>query len=148
MGGENPGYRAFFVGMGGTKLVVAALVNTEEGDVVTPGLMAFDYLRSSLPAGQQPAPGGAEAPAIPPDLVNRAAEWLAKELNVSVKDLTLVSAEHFEWTDSCFGLGGPAESCLQAITPGWRMVAEAPGKQYEVRTDESGSAFRLAPQGS
>jgi D-alanyl-D-alanine carboxypeptidase len=148
MGGENPGYRAFFVGMGGTKLVVAALVNTEEGDVVTPGLMAFDYLRSSLPAGQQPAPGGAEAPAIPPDLVNRAAEWLAKELNVSVKDLTLVSAEHVEWTDSCFGLGGPAESCLQAITPGWRMVAEAPGKQYEVRTDESGSAFRLAPQGS
>jgi D-alanyl-D-alanine carboxypeptidase len=154
MGGEAVGYKAFYLGVQGTKIVVLALANTWEADVITPSLMAFDYLRSPSPSGGassvggQPAPGGAEPPAIPEELVNRAAAWLVKEANLSMKDLRLVSAEHVEWTDPCFGLGGPAESCLQAITPGWRLVAEAAGQQYEVRTDESGSAFRLAPQGS
>jgi D-alanyl-D-alanine carboxypeptidase len=45
MGGDVPGYHAFFVGIQDTKFVVAALVNTEEGDVVSPGLMALEYLR-------------------------------------------------------------------------------------------------------
>ncbi len=58
MGGDVPGYHAFFVGVRGTPLVVAALVNTHEGDVVTPGLMALEYLRS-LP----PPPGGPATPA-------------------------------------------------------------------------------------
>lgn len=83
-----------------------------------------------------------------PDFANQAAEWLAGEANVSAADLSLVQAERVEWTDSCFGLGGPAESCLAAATPGWRIVFEAGGQQYEVRTDEAGSSFRLAPQGS
>jgi hypothetical protein len=145
MGGEAVGYEAFYLGVQGTKLVVLAQSNTWEADVITPSLMAFDYLRSLQPGGEQPAPGGAGAPAPPEELVNRAAGWLVKEANLSMKDLRLVSAEHVEWTDSCFGLGGPAESCLQAITPGWRMTAEAAGKTYEVRTDEAGSSFRLAP---
>jgi hypothetical protein len=148
MGGENPGYHAFYVGVPEPKLVVAALANTHEADTVTPGLMALEYLLSLPPAGQQPAPGGAETPAVPPEIVNRAAVWLAGEVNVPVEDLRLVEAERVEWTDSCFGLGGPAESCLQAITPGWRLTFEVDGQQYEVRTDEAGSAFRLAPQGS
>jgi D-alanyl-D-alanine carboxypeptidase len=148
MGGEAVGYQAFYLGVQGTKIVVLALANTWEADVIGPSLMAFDYLRSLPPAGGQPAPGGAETPAIAPELVNRAAGWLAKEANISMQDLRLLKAEHVEWNDSCFGLGGPAESCLQAITPGWRLTAEAAGKQYEVRTDESGSAFRLAREGS
>jgi D-alanyl-D-alanine carboxypeptidase len=144
--GGIPGYSAFYLGVQGTKMAVATLLNTEGGDVIGPSLMALDYLRSLAPAGGQPAPGSAETPAVPQELVNRAAAWLVKEANISMTDLRLVSAEHVEWTDSCFGLGGPAEVCLQAITPGWRLVAEAAGKQYEVRTDESGSSFRLAPQ--
>lgn len=44
MGGDIPGYHAFFLGIQKTKIVVAALVNTEEGDVVAPSLMAL-YLR-------------------------------------------------------------------------------------------------------
>jgi D-alanyl-D-alanine carboxypeptidase len=148
MGGEAVGYKAFYLGVQGTPIVVLALSNTWEADPIGPSLMAFDYVRSLQPGGGQPAPGGGQAPAPPQDLVNRAAAWLVKEANLDMKDLRLVSAEHVEWTDSCFGLGGPAESCLQAITPGWKMTAEAAGKTYEVRTDEAGSAFRLAPQGS
>lgn len=50
MGGDVPGYHAFFSGLQGTKLVVAALVNTEQGDVIGPSLAVFQYLYSLLPA--------------------------------------------------------------------------------------------------
>lgn len=49
MGGDVPGYHAFFVGLQGTKLAVAALVNTEQGDVIGPSLAVFEYLYSLLP---------------------------------------------------------------------------------------------------
>ena len=55
MGGDAEAYHAFFAGIQGTKYVVAALVNTAEGDVIAPSLMALDYLRSQSPAGQEPA---------------------------------------------------------------------------------------------
>jgi len=44
MGGDVPGYHAFFVGLRDSKLVVAALVNTEQGDVIGPSLMVLEYL--------------------------------------------------------------------------------------------------------
>lgn len=52
MGGDIPGYHAFFVGVPGTKIVVVAMVNTEEGDVLGPGVTALQYLRT-LPSGAQ-----------------------------------------------------------------------------------------------
>jgi hypothetical protein len=56
MGGDVPGYHAFFSGIQGTRLATAALVNTEEGDVVGPGLMALDFLLALPPAGDEAAP--------------------------------------------------------------------------------------------
>ena len=50
-----------------------------------------------------------------------------------------------EFSDSCLGLGGPAESCLQAITPGWLVLLDVNGEPYEVHTDETGQQIRIAP---
>jgi D-alanyl-D-alanine carboxypeptidase len=55
MGGDAEVYHAFFAGIQGTKYVVAALVNTAEGDVIGPSLMALEYMRSLPPAGAEPA---------------------------------------------------------------------------------------------
>ncbi len=44
MGGDIPGYHAFFAGMLDSKLVVTALVNTDEGDVISPSITALNYL--------------------------------------------------------------------------------------------------------
>ena len=54
MEGGIPGYSAFYMGVLDTKLVVAALVNSDEGDVIAPSLMALEYLISLPPAGQEP----------------------------------------------------------------------------------------------
>jgi len=55
-----------------------------------------------------------------------------------------VSLEAAEFTDSCLGLGGPTEMCLQAITPGWLIMLSAGGTEYEVHADETGQQVRIA----
>jgi hypothetical protein len=44
MGGDIPGYHAFFIGVLDTKLVVTALVNTEGGNVIMPSVTALQYI--------------------------------------------------------------------------------------------------------
>jgi hypothetical protein len=45
MGGDTTGYHAFFVGILDSKLIGTALVNTEEGDVISPSMVALqDYI--------------------------------------------------------------------------------------------------------
>jgi hypothetical protein len=80
-----------------------------------------------------------------PAAVLEAQSWLAGQLNVSVDEIEIVSSEQVEWTDSCFGLGGAAESCAVVITPGWRANFEVSGQQYEVRFGETGTIAR-SPQ--
>ncbi len=67
---------------------------------------------------------------------------LAAELNVDPLTITLESAEPVEWTDSCLGLGGPAESCLQAITPGFLVKVKQGGTVYEFHTDRTAESVR------
>lgn len=132
-------YRSFL-------LLVAALVVVFAAGCVSPA--------SGSPDLGTPASGGAQTPAsdagtdLSEEIAGQAEEWLAGELNLSAEDLEFIEAEQTEWTDSCFGLGGPAESCLQAMTPGWRIVFEADGQQYEVRTDQAGTNFRVTPEAS
>ena len=75
-------------------------------------------------------------------------EFMVGELGVSLGDVQVISAERTEFTDSCLGLGGPEESCLQAITPGWVVVVDVAGQMYEARTDETGQQMRLVEDAS
>jgi heat shock protein HslJ len=95
-----------------------------------------------------PGTGDGETP-LPPDqlppAVLDAQSWLAEQAGLALGQVEIVSFERVEWTDSCLGLGGPAESCLQVITPGYQVIIRAAGQEYEVRTDETGTVIR-SPQ--
>ena len=85
-----------------------------------------------------------EADTLPPVAIVRAREVLADDLKVGIESVTIESYERAEWSDSCLGLGGPAESCLAVITPGWRVTLLVEGSDsYEVRTDELGEIVRI-----
>ena len=93
-------------------------------------------------------PGTGETPASPgqqPAAVLEAQTWLATQLGLSAEDVEIADFEQQDWTDSCLGLGGPAESCLQVITPGYRVTLMAGGQEYEVRTDDTATTIR-SPQ--
>ena len=97
---------------------------------------------------EQPTPDGSEGPegtegsdAIAAAVV----AFLAQELGVAEDQIEATEVVDVEFSDSCLGLGGPAESCLQAITPGWLVLLDVNGAPYEVHTDETGQQIRIAP---
>jgi hypothetical protein len=94
--------------------------------------------------GGEGAPEGDGQPAeSPPEAALAARDALAAELGLDPDSVSIESYEQAEWTDSCLGLGGPAESCLAAMYPGWQVMLLAGGQTYEVRTDESAEIIRI-----
>jgi hypothetical protein len=69
---------------------------------------------------------------------------LAQREQVDPDTITLVSVEQVDWPDGCLGIQAPGIMCTMVITPGYRVILEANGKQYEYHTNETGDAVRLA----
>lgn len=90
--------------------------------------------------------GGGDKPVEPSavqlDAVSAAQEALAAELGVDVESIQLVKVQDEEWSDSCLGLGGAAESCLAAVTPGYSIAFQYDDKEYTYRTDLTGAEVR------
>lgn len=80
-------------------------------------------------------PGGASSAAV-----TAAVTLLAQQLGVPASQVTVVSAEAVEWPNGCLGVLMPGRMCTQVITPGYRVVLESGGKQYEFHTDGAGGA--------
>lgn len=129
--------------MSNSKLFVAILV------------LLTALLAACQPTGGEPGVEETAGTAIPEvtepaeddtaDTITAAAtDFLAGELGIPAEDIAVVSVEPTEFSDSCLGLGGAAESCLQAITPGWLTILSAGGQEYELHTDETGQQVRLA----
>lgn len=92
------------------------------------------------PVSQPPVTGDGE---LPPVAAVKAREALADELGIGIEKIEIISQEQAEWSDSCLGLGGAAESCLLVIVPGWRVELSAEGQTYIARTDELGDSIRF-----
>lgn len=91
---------------------------------------------------QQPTPTH-----LPEDLTpaQRAAiTTLSENLGLPVEEIRLVSTEAVEWPDGCLGVQEEGLACAEVITPGFRVVLEANGRQVEYRTNEDGTQIRPA----
>ena len=67
---------------------------------------------------------------------------LAAKLSVEERSIVIMSVQEETWTDGCLGLGGPAESCLQALVDGFRVEMLAGGETCYYRTDKTGASRR------
>ena len=79
-----------------------------------------------------------------PEAALKARADLVNRLHIDPDTITLVSVEHVVWPDGCLGVQTPGMVCTMVVTPGYRVVLEADGKQYEYHTNESGDVVRLA----
>ncbi len=69
-----------------------------------------------------------------------AQQVLAKQTNTAPEEMQLVSITAREWPDSSLGCPKPGMMYTQVITPGYLVVLDAGGKQYNVHTDSGGRA--------
>ena len=68
---------------------------------------------------------------------------LAAQLSVEVESVTVVSSDPEQWPDACLGAAKPGTVCAQVITPGFKIVLEADGTEYEYHTDNGARAVLI-----
>lgn len=74
-------------------------------------------------------------------LVAQAKSDLAARLKISPDAVTLKEAESMEWSDGSLGCGKPGMYYIQVITPGYLIIMQANGKDYEYHTSMSLAVF-------
>jgi len=111
--------------------------------VVISILVAMFVLSACSAAGDSSFGEPSSSGDLPPVAAVKARQAFANELGFKVEDINIVSFEQVEWTDSCLGLGGPAESCALVMVPGWEVELSAEGTSYIAHTDELGEMIRF-----
>ena len=110
--------------------VVAALLLSGCGDASAPEPEA-DPMPPSAPTG---TPEGTE----PTDVARRV---VADFLALPMSEITVVSIESKDFSDTSLDCPQPGMSYAQVITPGHRVVVEADGRRFDVRV--AGRAGRI-----
>lgn len=108
------------------------------GDPATPTRTPLDEEESMTP---QPAHGTPEAnlPYAARRAVQMAKEDLVRRLNLSVSEISVISVEAVDWSDTSLGCPQPGMMYAQVITPGYRVVLEGEGRSYDYHTDTDSS---------
>ena len=102
----------------------------------------------TLPPGNPlliPTPTPGEAAAVDErsrPLIERASQMLAGELGIAVEDVSLVLLEAVLWPDGGLGCATPDMIVQPVETPGYRIVLEVAGTQYEYHTDLDNQVVR------
>ena len=71
----------------------------------------------------------------PGNLIEKVKADLAKRLAIPGTQVNLVEATEVEWADSSLGCPQPEMSYLQVITPGYLILLEVNGTQYEYHSN-------------
>jgi hypothetical protein len=101
--------------------------------------------------GQAPTPTCTAESTLPYEarrLVQMAKENLARRLDLSVSEISVISVVVVDWPDTSLGCPQPGMMYAQVITPGFRIVLEAKGQSYEYHTDEDRSVVLCQGDGS
>jgi hypothetical protein len=78
-----------------------------------------------------------------PDAVWAAFQDLMLRLGVEPDQISLINFHEETWPNSCLGLAAADEACLDVLTPGYIVLLEGLGSQYEYHTDETGQNMRV-----
>ncbi|MGC9320277.1 MAG: hypothetical protein ACP5KN_19745, partial [Armatimonadota bacterium] len=82
-----------------------------------------------------------------PQPVQAAIEDLADRLNVAPEAITVASFEEVTWPDTSLGNPEPGRVYAQVLTPGYRVILQAQGQQYEYHTDRGTRVTLVEPGG-
>ena len=72
------------------------------------------------------------------EMVAKTKTHLAKRLGVSEEEITVVSVESVTWRDASLGCPKKGRMYSQVLTPGYQIILEVNGTQYDYRTNETG----------
>lgn len=114
------------------------------------GILLFTLTACSPPdAGSDGGPGasgplavdlgdGQAADKVPADLLNAIIVDLARQERLRSEDIELLQGEAVTWPNGALGCPKPGEMYTQAEVPGYRVVLESAGQEYDYRAARAG----------
>jgi hypothetical protein len=120
--------------MGVLALSTQAMVATTSMAQVSPLAQAQQAQQSSP---RKPVPVR-----LPAQVKNAVFRAYARQLNVPIGKLRVVSFSQETWSDTCLGLGKPEEGCGAVLVNGWRVEVGHAGSGQFYRTDSTGRTVR------
>jgi hypothetical protein len=84
----------------------------------------------STPIGDTPSP-------IAQEMVRLSVENLSKRLKIGVDQIRVVKVEAVNWRDASLGCPKPIIDFVRVETPGYRILLEAGGNEYDYHTNET-----------
>ena len=72
-----------------------------------------------------------------PDVVRAALAQAATDLGVAPGQLAIIAVEARDWPDSSLGCPQPGRAYAQIVTPGYRVIVQANGREYDYRTNRT-----------
>ncbi|MEM8614860.1 MAG: YbaY family lipoprotein [Cyanobacteria bacterium P01_H01_bin.105] len=118
--------------------------------VITQGAPSVVEVVVEMAGAAVPGPAQSDQPTEPtneketlPDAVATAVKTTLRQ-ELGEVSLQVENYSRETWSDGCLGLGGPAESCLAALTEGWRVeiIDTTTGESYIYRTNRDGTQVR------
>lgn len=119
---------------------------TDGGQVTLTTAAAIEAAQSIVPTPLTPSGNESAAKPPAPELplaVEHLRAQLAQSLGRASSDVTATNVERRTWTDSCFGIGGPTESCAQMYIEGYRVIFSTGFGRYTYRMNLDGSSVRV-----
>ncbi|MCR4330793.1 MAG: hypothetical protein NUV49_02845 [Patescibacteria group bacterium] len=96
---------------------------------------------STVTSGDNAPPGSIHNLPVP-KAVTTVKKHVAEKVGVSEGLVIVLTVYEKNWSDSCLGLGGPSESCLAVITPGYEITVKVRDMEQKYRTNSDGSEIR------
>ncbi|MFO7942986.1 MAG: hypothetical protein R6U51_01585 [Anaerolineales bacterium] len=105
------------------------------GIIISLLLFSGCWGKPSPTATESPQPFS-ELPKEDRKYVMRAVAELSKQENIDPNTVELVSLEFTEFSDASLGVPEPGETYAQVITPGYIIILEHEGQQYEFHASD------------
>ncbi|HJS18539.1 MAG TPA: hypothetical protein VJ785_07310 [Anaerolineales bacterium] len=114
--------------------------------IALPGISIVILLLTACSTQAQPTDlpvevgeGATEVSENPTAAEDAAIAALSQNLGIPADQIEVVSVEAVEWPDACLGVVQEGVACAQVMSPGYKIILEANGKQVEYHTDETGA---------
>lgn len=66
------------------------------------------------------------------------------DLDLDMGDFKVVSSDQVDWEDTCLGIDQPGYECQPVVTPGYLVVLEGNGLQFNYHADQKGNQVHPA----
>lgn len=98
-------------------------------------------LENRIPAQVPGEPRSPITGEVPDSILSAARNDLATKLGVDAASIEVREAAAVVWNDGSLGCPRPGQVYTQAVEPGYRIILEYEGRQYDYRATERGYLF-------